>query len=135
MSITITAEQRNALYEILLDRISAIGDVWIAVCAGHYEVANRLALAYADELRFIAEDIGWGDDPPGDPIELTTPPEVLQRVLGRLRAARNGRARTPPAARESAPEPAGHRHLRRGARQPLRHRSLFASAARRGPAT
>lgn len=85
MPITITARQRNALYEVLLDRISAIGDVWIAVCAGHYDVANRLALAYADELRFIADDIAWGDDPPSDPIELKTPPDVLKRVLGRLR--------------------------------------------------
>ena len=85
MPLTITGAQRNALYEILLDRISAVGDVWIAVCAGHYEAANRLALAYADELRFVAEDLGWGDFPPSDPIELKTPPEVLQRVLGRVR--------------------------------------------------
>ncbi len=83
--MTITAEQRDALYDLLLDRISAIGDVWIAVCAGDYEAANRLALAYSDELRVIAEDLGWGDSAPSDPLELKTPPEVLQRVFGRLR--------------------------------------------------
>ncbi len=86
MTVAITAEQRDALYDVLLDRISGVGDVWIAVCTEDYEAASRLALAYADDLRFVVEDLGWGDTAPTDPIELKTPPEVLQRVLGRLRS-------------------------------------------------
>lgn len=82
----ITAEQRNALYEDIVDRLSAIEDVWLAVRTGTFDAASRLALAYSDELRLVVEDLGWGNAAPSESIELKTPPDVLRRVLERMRS-------------------------------------------------
>jgi hypothetical protein len=84
MTLVITAEQRDALYDQILDRLSGIGDVWIAVCSNKYDVAERLGREYSDDLRLVLDDLGFGDGS-GQPTELTTPPDVLRRVLGRLR--------------------------------------------------
>lgn len=81
---TITAEQRGALYDQILDRLSGIGDIWLAVCAENYDAADRLAQTYADDLRLVLDDLGWGEGQ-ADTIELTTPPDILRRVLTRLR--------------------------------------------------
>lgn len=85
MSIAITARQRDLLYDEILDRLSGIGDVWLAVCAKDFERAGRLALAYSDDLRIVGDDLGWGDAHDRAPIELTTPPDVLRRALARMR--------------------------------------------------
>jgi hypothetical protein len=86
MTITITAGQRDALYGHIRDGLSGIGDVWLALCAENYEVAERLGREYSDDLRLVTNDLGWGDGPGGD-IELTTPPDVLRRVASRMRDA------------------------------------------------
>jgi hypothetical protein len=86
MSLTITAQQRDALYDRILDRFSGIGDVWLAVCAQNYDAAARLGREYSDDLRLVLDDLGWGDGA-GASIELTTPPDVLRRALTRLRDA------------------------------------------------
>lgn len=85
MTVTITADQRDALYEDILVRLAAIEDVWTAASVKNFEEANRLALAYSDELRLLAEDLGWGDRAPPAPIELKTPPDVLHRAFDRIR--------------------------------------------------
>jgi hypothetical protein len=86
MTPTITAEQRNALYDQLYDRLSGIGDIWLAVCAENYDAATRLGREYADDLRLLLDDLGWSDGP-GGAVELKTPPDVLRRILPRLSAA------------------------------------------------
>jgi len=86
MSPTITAKQRDALYDQLYDRLSGIGDVWLAVCAENYDAATRLGREYSDDLRLLLDDLGWGGGT-GGPVELKTPPDVLRRVLPRLREA------------------------------------------------
>jgi len=53
VAITITPGQRDALYEQILDHMSGIGDVWIAVSAEDYETAGRLGREYSDELRLL----------------------------------------------------------------------------------
>jgi hypothetical protein len=83
MTPTITSEQRDALYEQILDRLSGIGDVWLAVCSENYEVAGRLGREYSDDLRLVLDDLGWGEGS-AKGIELRTPPDVLRRVLSRL---------------------------------------------------
>ena len=88
MSIRITAAQREALYVQVLDHLSGIGDLWLAVDAGEYEKADSLGHAFADDLRLLLEDLGWPDraDRPADgSVELTMEPEDLRRVIGRLR--------------------------------------------------
>jgi hypothetical protein len=85
MPPTITAQQRNLLYEDILDRLSGIDDVRLAVCQEDYERAQRLGVAFSDDLRLVSEDLGWGEDGPGGTIELKTPPDILRRALGRMR--------------------------------------------------
>jgi hypothetical protein len=79
--ITITSEQRDALYGQILGRLSAIGDVWHAVVAKNWAAAERLGREFSDDLRLVLDDLGWDDGPGGETIELTTPPDVLRRVF------------------------------------------------------
>jgi hypothetical protein len=84
MSPTITAAQRDALYDQILDRLSGIGDIELAIDLERYEVATRLGREYSDDLRLLAEGLGFGEGS-GAPVELTVPAEVLRRALPRLR--------------------------------------------------
>jgi hypothetical protein len=86
MNLTITTEQRDALYDQILDRLSGVGDIWLAICAENYDAVERLARAYSDDLWLVTDDLGWGDGP-GGTVELSTPPDVLRRALSRLRDA------------------------------------------------
>jgi hypothetical protein len=86
VSVTITGAERDALYEHLYVRLSGIGDVWLAAEAGDFEAATRLGRDFCDDLRLLLEDLGWGAGR-GESLELRTPPEVLVRVLERIRAA------------------------------------------------
>jgi hypothetical protein len=85
MAVTITPQQRDALYDRILDRLSGIGDVWLAASSADFEGADRLGREYSDELRLVLNDLGWGDGPEGEEVELTTGSDVLRRVFGRLR--------------------------------------------------
>jgi hypothetical protein len=84
MSLAITAPQRDALYDQILDRLSGIGDIEVAIQAENYDHAERIGREYSDDLRFLLDDLGIGDGD-GEPVELSTPPELLRRVLPRLR--------------------------------------------------
>ena len=84
MTLTITAAQRDALYDQILDRLSGIGDIELAICSEDYGEADRLAREYADELRLLAEDLRLGDGD-GQPVELSVPAELLRRALSRMR--------------------------------------------------
>jgi hypothetical protein len=81
---TITAAQRDALHDQLLDRLSGIGDIELAIHSEDFDNAERLGREYCDDLRLLLDDLGLGDGS-GEPVELTAPPEVLRRVLPRLR--------------------------------------------------
>jgi hypothetical protein len=84
MSLTITADQRNALYDQILDRFSGIGDIEVAIEVENYPTAERLSREYSDDLRLLLDDLGFGAGS-GEPVQLTAPAEVLGRVLPRLR--------------------------------------------------
>jgi hypothetical protein len=84
MRLTITAAQRDALYSQILDRLSGIGDIELAIRLEQYETAEQLGREYSDDLRLLLDDLGFGDGS-GDRVGLTTPPEVLARTLPRLR--------------------------------------------------
>jgi hypothetical protein len=85
MTPTISADQRNLLYDHILNRLSGIADVWRAVDREDYGAAQRLGVAVSDDLRLITEDLGWGEHAPGETIALKTPPDVLRRALARMR--------------------------------------------------
>lgn len=84
MTIRLSAAHRDALYEHILNRLSGIGDLWKTIEAEEYEPATRLGWEYCDYLRLILTDLGWGDGP-GRTIDLSAPPDVLERVFSRLR--------------------------------------------------
>jgi hypothetical protein len=84
MSLTITASQRDALYDQILDRLSGIGDIEVAIQAENCDAAERIGREYSDDLRLLLDDLGIGEGD-GKPVELTALPEVLRRVLPRLR--------------------------------------------------
>jgi hypothetical protein len=82
MSVTVTAAQRDALQDQLLDRLSGIGDIEVAIQAERHSDAERIRCEYSDDLLLLGNlGIGAGD---GKPVELTLPPEVLLRILPRL---------------------------------------------------
>jgi hypothetical protein len=83
MSVRIPAAERDALYEQIHIRLSGIDDVWLAVEAEDYSRAEQVAQKFTDDLRLILDDLGWGAGG-GEPLELTTPPDVLRRVCTRL---------------------------------------------------
>lgn len=83
-TLRITTEQRDALYESILDHLSGIGDLWLAIESDNYDRADRLGREFADDLRFVLDNLGFGDGSSGESIELTTPADVLTRVLRRL---------------------------------------------------
>jgi hypothetical protein len=89
-TVAITHDQRDALYDRILDRLSGIGDVWLAASAENYETAERLGREYSDDLRLVLNDLGWGERPDTGAMELTTPPDVLRRVFVRLRDSAAG---------------------------------------------
>jgi hypothetical protein len=91
MSLTITAAQRGALYDQLLDRLSGIGDIEIAIQAENYEDAERIGREYSDDLRLLLDDLRFGEGE-GEPVTLTTSEEVLRRILPRLRQSAQGHA-------------------------------------------
>jgi hypothetical protein len=86
MTPTISADQRNLLYDHMLNRLSGIADVWLAVKQEDYGAARRLGVAISDDLRLITEDLGWGEKAPSETIALRTPPDVVRRALRRMRA-------------------------------------------------
>jgi hypothetical protein len=83
-AVTISGEQRDALYAELLALLSGIDDVWLAIERGDFERADRLAREFSNYLRLIFEGLGWGDHNPAS-VELTMPPDVLRQTLSRLR--------------------------------------------------
>jgi hypothetical protein len=82
--ITITAEQRDALYEQLMIRLSGIDAVWRAFNEGDLAKTERLGREFSDNLRLVLDDLGLGKGT-GESVELTTPPDVLRRVFDRVR--------------------------------------------------
>jgi hypothetical protein len=84
MTIKISAAHRDALYEQLLDRLSGIGDLWSVIEREDFDTATRLGRDFSDDLRLIVDDLGWGEGP-GRSVELSAPPQVLERIFSRLR--------------------------------------------------
>jgi hypothetical protein len=84
MSQTISAEERDALYEQVLLHLSGIEGVWFAIKAEDYATADRLGREYSDDLLVVLDGLGWGEHS-AESITLRTQPAVLCRVLERLR--------------------------------------------------
>jgi hypothetical protein len=84
-SIKIAAHQRDALYELLRDHISAVGDIWTALDRNEdYATAERLATRFGEDFRLM-RDLGWDPNDDRETVELTMPPLDLMRIAKRLR--------------------------------------------------
>jgi hypothetical protein len=72
---TIDRERRDALYELVLDHLSGIGDFWIAIEEKEF----------GEDFRLL-DDIGWEPDHGRATVALTMPPHDLMELLRRLQA-------------------------------------------------
>ena len=80
---TIDRERRNALYELVLDHLSGIGDFWIAIEEKDFVKAERLGIEVGEDFRLL-EDIGWEPEHRPANVDLTIPPHDLIELLRRL---------------------------------------------------
>lgn len=84
-SIKIAAHQRDALYELVRDGLSAVGDIWKVIdCQEDYATAERLATRFGEDFRLM-RDLGWNPDDDRETVELTMAPLDLMRIAKRLR--------------------------------------------------
>jgi hypothetical protein len=84
-TITIDGEQRAGLYEAVCNHLSGLGDIWLALEVDEdIERAMTLCTEFAEDVGLLL-DIGWGREVEREEFRLTLKPEVLARVLIRLR--------------------------------------------------
>lgn len=56
--MTISGTQRQVFYEMVLDHLSSVGDLRIAVENEEFATAERLGIEFGEDLRSM-EDLGW----------------------------------------------------------------------------
>jgi hypothetical protein len=84
--LEITPHERDALYKDVVDHLSGLGDLLLALDQKDFVRARRLAQEFSDDLLFLLNDLGFGDETDADAaLHLTTKPSILRRLLGRLR--------------------------------------------------
>jgi hypothetical protein len=81
--LTITREQRDAIYELVVIHLTGIGDVWLSIQGRDFASAKRLGRAFAEDLRLL-EDLGWSETIDRETVALTVPPRELARTVARL---------------------------------------------------
>jgi hypothetical protein len=82
---TIDRERRDALYELVLDHLSGVGDFWIAIEEKDFAKAERLGIEFGEDFRLL-DDIGWEPEHGRATVALTMPPHDLIELLRRLHA-------------------------------------------------
>jgi hypothetical protein len=84
VSITITKEERDALYDRIVVRLSGIDGVYGAVEDEDWAAAQGLGKEFSALLRLVCEDLGWGVGEE-ETLTLSTPPDVLTHAADSLR--------------------------------------------------
>jgi hypothetical protein len=79
--LTITRAQRDAIYEMVISHLTAIGDVWLCIDRREFASAKRLGREFAEDLRLL-EDLGWSETIDREAVALTVPPDELAHVKG-----------------------------------------------------
>jgi hypothetical protein len=87
--LTITGEQRDALYELVTNHVGDLDSVWLAMQKGDYAAAERKALEFMGDFRLLA-DLGWHPEDSRETVGLTMPREELADVLARIRSEADG---------------------------------------------
>lgn len=82
MSTTITAAQRAVLYEEIISKFqSGLGEeLWVAIRTGNWSKADQLGWEVSDLLRFVSEDLRWGNNSHCSVLKLTAPSDLIGRV-------------------------------------------------------
>jgi len=88
ITITISGAQRQVLRELVLDHLSALGDLNLALGRGDHATAERLGAEFAGDLRLMA-DLGWSGDW-RESADLTMAYSDLAPLLQRLREEAEG---------------------------------------------
>jgi hypothetical protein len=83
MSLTISREQRDAIYELVVSHLTGIGDVWIELENRDFATSKRLARAVVEDPHLL-NDLGWDETIDSERVTLTVPPCELVRTLARL---------------------------------------------------
>jgi hypothetical protein len=83
-SIKIAAHQRDALYELVRDRLSGVSDICMALESEDYATVERLATRFGEDFRLM-RDLGWSPEDDRETVELTMAPLDLMRIAKRLR--------------------------------------------------
>jgi hypothetical protein len=83
MPIFLDREQRDAIRRALLINLSGTGDIHIEIMNRDWARARRFRMEFEDDMRLL-DDLGWGDDEPGERFEITMEPTQLRRLITRL---------------------------------------------------
>jgi hypothetical protein len=89
MALTINHDQRNAIYELVVDHLSAIGDVWIEFERRDFATAKRQAGEFVQGLRLLT-DLGWDETIDAERVTLTVPNDELVTILAWLHRKATG---------------------------------------------
>jgi catechol 2,3-dioxygenase-like lactoylglutathione lyase family enzyme len=76
MALTLSPEQRNAIYELVLTHLTGIGDVWIEIENRDFARAKRLGRAFAEDLRLL-DALGWSETIDRERLTLAIAPDEL----------------------------------------------------------
>lgn len=74
--MTISHKQRDALYELVVDDLTAIGDVWGEFNNRDFATAKRQAREFVQDLHLL-NDLGWDETVDSEQVTLTVPPGEL----------------------------------------------------------
>ena len=83
MTITISAQERDAFYDQIVIRLNGIGDIETVVEREDWESAQKFGSEFSDLLRLVCTDLGWGSGSGGG-VALSTPADVLARAVSAL---------------------------------------------------
>jgi hypothetical protein len=88
-TVTITGEQRRAIYHLIRAHLGGLSDVCLALDREDFATAEKLGLEFGEDFRLL-EDLGWEEGDNRPLIALTMPAEDLTETLKRLRAEAEG---------------------------------------------
>ena len=83
--ITISAAERDLLYDRIMIHLSGIESVWLSAHHRDYDAAEQLGRQYSDQLLIVIDDLGWGETRGDEPVVLASPPDLIRRVINSLR--------------------------------------------------
>lgn len=83
MAITISGDERSALFRRIVISLTGIDDVYRSVEEKDWAEAQQLSQQFSALLWFVNNDLGWGEGSSGT-LALTTPPDVLREAIGFL---------------------------------------------------